>query len=94
VRAWATGGGILRVLFWDGKEGKVSDEPKIGDLELTYAQATSGYDEPEAMWMNGRTLKDLAVKEGHPILVDSDGNPILDGECYVLTPKGVYLVEP
>jgi hypothetical protein len=61
------------------------------DLEKTYHDLVFGYDEPDAMFMNGANLKEFGKREGKLITHDSDGNEILDGEVYCLTDKGIFL---
>ena len=60
-------------------------------MEAAYREVTFGYAEPDIMWMNGKLLKEMAVKNGNPVENDSDGNPIYDGEVYCLTAKGIFL---
>jgi hypothetical protein len=64
---------------------------KFEGMEEAYRQVVFGYDEPDVMWMNGKLLKEMAIKNGKPVENDSDGNPIYDGEVYCLTAKGIYL---
>jgi len=63
----------------------------LKDIETAYAQIISGYAKPGIMWMNGKHLKEFAAAQGDVAVVDHDGNPILDGECYMLTKEGIFL---
>ena len=64
------------------------------ELEASYQQIISGYDEPELMWMNGKHLKWLGQETGHPTTHDSNGDEIQDGLCYCVSREGIYPCQP
>jgi len=61
-------------------------------VEQTYNEIMFGREEPNVMWILGRTLKALAIEIGKPVTQDADANPIVDDELYRVTAEGIYLV--
>jgi hypothetical protein len=66
---------------------------KADDIERSYQEITFGHDEPDIMYLSGKTLKYMAIQNGHPALADSEGNLIRDNELYCLMADGIWLVE-
>lgn len=62
-------------------------------LEVTfgYDHAVFGEQEPDVAWCNGALVLKMRKKFGDANLNDSDGNPIREGQCYMLTPGEVHL---
>ena len=58
---------------------------------LVYGDETFGRDEPDIAFCNGALVLEMRKKFGDDNLNDSDGNPIREGQCYILTPGKVYL---
>jgi hypothetical protein len=61
--------------------------------EDTYAQATYGYDEPQAMYVYGDTLLELFHKIGDTRTRTNDGRAIVPEGYYEVSPAGIVLVE-
>ena len=63
------------------------------EIERAYLETVYGYDEPKAMYLSGKTLREFAARGGHTIEQTSEGHPIDDHEMYCLSAAGVFLVE-
>lgn len=61
-------------------------------MKHTYEEAIFGQDQPEIAIALGREHKRPATALGDTLTLDSDGNPILDNECYVLDSTGLHLL--
>ncbi len=63
--------------------------------ELSYVDIMVGHDEPDVAWCNGTLVLEMRKKFGDDNLNDSDGNPILVGQVYMLTRGRVdlYIIE-
>lgn len=61
------------------------------EARLSYLETIFGHDEPDIAWCNGAILLDMRRKLGDSDLLDSDGEPIREDQCYILTPGEVHL---
>ncbi len=66
---------------------------KAAEIERTYQEMMVGRDEPDVMWILGRTLKAMSRECGKEVSADTDGHPIKDEEMYCVTSEGIWLVE-
>lgn len=62
-------------------------------MDASYQTATFGLDEPEFMWLTGRTIKFLASELHEAVRNDVDGNELVDGQLYLLDKEGIHPVE-
>jgi hypothetical protein len=65
-------------------------EAERSERPLTYSEVMAGEDNPDAMWMNGHTLKNHFRPDGVELLEDAEGFPIDDRRIYVVTKKGIF----
>jgi hypothetical protein len=63
------------------------------EIEKSYQEVTSGYEEPKIMWILGKTLKEFLAKQGGTRTATNDGHVIVDGEMYCVTDTGIWLAE-
>lgn len=61
------------------------------DVTFGYGEAVFGHDEPDVAWCNGALVLEMRKQFGDSNLLDSDGEPIREGQCYILTPGEVHL---
>jgi hypothetical protein len=61
-------------------------------MERTYQETTFGLDEPQFLWITGKTLRLLASESGQTISVDSNGDSISDTELYLVDSGGIFPV--
>jgi len=66
---------------------------KIADIEKTYREVTQGFDEPDVMWILGKTLKELARRSGKEVKADSEGQPIEDDAVYEVSERGTFRMQ-
>jgi len=66
---------------------------KMADIEKTYREVTQGFDEPEVIWILGKTLKEMARRLEKEVKADSDGRPIEDGAMYEVSERGTFRMQ-
>ena len=76
-----------------GRRCAIGETVTADEIEKSYQEVCFGYDEPDIMWLLGKTLKEFLRQVGDARTVTDDGHPIVDSEMYVMTRKGIFLVE-
>jgi len=61
--------------------------------EQIYSEVTFGRDEPEVIWILGKTLKEMARRLEKEVKADSDGQPIEDGAMYEISERGTFRMQ-
>jgi len=63
------------------------------EIEEAWQRTMLGVDEPDCMYILGKTLKEWARNMGKPAEQTTDGFPIYNDEMYLVTHEGIWRVE-